>query len=92
MDNETSTGVEVVEERAGRPLTFENATAAPMTPQASRFLTVKDVMQDMHISESSACKIIRQINDKLKQRGLMTFRGRVLKRAYLEATGGTAAE
>lgn len=87
MENVKPT-TETIEERAGRPVTFENATATPMTPQASRFLTVQDVMDDMHISNSSACKIIRQINAKLKERGLMTFRGRVLKRAYLEATGG----
>ncbi|WP_294158153.1 hypothetical protein [uncultured Selenomonas sp.] len=67
-------------------ITFENASASQMTPAASRFMTTKDVMADMRISQTSACKIIKEINDGLKAKGKITFRGRVLRSAYLKAT------
>ena len=85
MDKNVS--VEVVDEGHG-PVTFENASASEMTPALKRFYTVKDIMHDLSCSQSYACKIIREINDRLKANGLMTFRGRVLKKAYLQATGG----
>lgn len=80
--------VEVVEEVAGHPVKFENASASEMIPQVRRFYNAEDIKHDLGVSDSTAYKIIRDINDKLKERGLMTFRGRVLKRAYLEMTGG----
>ncbi|WP_294158111.1 hypothetical protein [uncultured Selenomonas sp.] len=89
METEKPT-METVEERPGRAVTFENASASEMQPAIRRFMNVKDVMQDLSCSQSYACKVIRKINDELSKRGLMTFRGRVLRRAYMEATGGTA--
>lgn len=88
MEKDTSTRRETVDEGRPAPVTFENATAGEMIPAARRFMTVKEVMTDMSISESSACKVIRQINDALKEKGKLTFRGRVLRSAYIEMTGG----
>lgn len=79
--------VETVKE-GGEPITFENASASPMIPAARRFMTPDEVMADMKVSKSSACKVIREINDSLKAQGILTFRGRVLRAAYLKATGG----
>lgn len=58
-----------------------------MIPQAKRFYTVHDIMRELDCSESYAYKQMRTVNDSLKARGLMTFRGRVLRRAWIEATG-----
>lgn len=55
--------------------------------QKSRFMTAGEIARDMQISEGSAYRLIRQMNEKLKEQGFITFRGRVNRRYYLKATG-----
>lgn len=55
--------------------------------QKSRFMTAGEIAHDMQISEGSAYRLIRQMNEKLKEQGFITFRGRVNRRYYLKATG-----
>lgn len=88
MEEETSSTPVVVGDSKGKPVTFENRTASPMQPQERRFLRVNDIMQDLDCSETYAYRLIRKINDELSKRGLMTFRGRILKKAYLQYTEG----
>lgn len=44
-------------------------------------LTAKDIAEICGISESKSYSIIRQLNEELKRKGFLTFRGRV-SRAY----------
>lgn len=53
-----------------------------------RFFTAEDIMKELHISKSFAYKKIRMINEELEKKGFMTFSGRVLKKAWVERTGG----
>lgn len=45
---------------------------------------VKDVMKAMDVAESTAYKIIKDLNAELKKKGFMTLTGRVPK-AYFES-------
>lgn len=73
------------EQHEAQEPTLENLTQTPMEPQGKRFFTVKDIMNDLSCSDTYAYKVMREINADLAARGAMTFRGRVLKRAYLAA-------
>ena len=52
--------------------------------EKSMFLTVKEVATLLNISDSYAYKIMRQLNDELKQKGIITISGRVNRRYFME--------
>ena len=56
-----------------------------MTQQVFR---AKDIAEMCQISESKAYTIIKQLNDELKARGFITFRGRVSKAYFMEKMYG----
>ena len=52
-----------------------------------RFLRAEDVAKELDISTAYAYKVIRQLNDELKEKGYLTISGRVnrdyfFKRSY----------
>ena len=47
------------------------------------FITSKEVSQELGISQSHAYKIMRELNNGLKDRGFMTIAGKV-SRVYFE--------
>jgi hypothetical protein len=49
-----------------------------------KFLNAKDVSTILQISESSAYRIIRQLNDELKKQGKIIIPGKVSKRYFEE--------
>ena len=52
--------------------------------EKSMFLTVKEVASLLGISDSYAYKIMRQLNDELKQKGMIIISGRVNRRYFME--------
>lgn len=48
----------------------------------SRFLTAKDVSATLGVSMSMAYKIIRDLNDKLKEDGYITVSGKISRRYF----------
>lgn len=56
-----------------------------MTQQVLR---AKDIAEMCQISESKAYAIIKQLNDELKAKGFLTFRGRVSKAYFMEKMYG----
>ena len=51
-------------------------------------LTAKDVAEICNISESTGYKIIKQLNEELKAKGFLVFRGRVSKAYFMEKMYG----
>ena len=41
------------------------------------FIRVEEIIKELDISEASAYKLIRTLNEELKQKGFYTVRGRV---------------
>ena len=56
-----------------------------MTQQVFR---AKDIAEMCQISESKAYAIIRQLNDELKAKGFLVFRGRVSRAYFIEKMYG----
>lgn len=55
---------------------------------ATQVLTAKDIAEMCDISESKAYQIIRRLNDELKEKGFLTFRGRVSRAYFYEKMYG----
>ena len=53
-------------------------------------LTAKDIAEICDISESLAYSKIRDLNDELKAKGYLVFRGRVSKAYFMEKMYGMA--
>lgn len=51
---------------------------------ATQVLTAKDIAEMCDISEGKAYQIIRQLNDELKAKGFLVFRGRVSRAYFME--------
>ena len=51
-------------------------------------LTAKDIAEMCNISESKSYQIIRQLNDELKLKGFLVFRGRVSRAYFTEKMYG----
>lgn len=51
-------------------------------------LTAKDIAEMCNISESKSYQIIRQLNDELKLKGFLVFRGRVSRAYFMEKMYG----
>ncbi len=54
--------------------------------QQSKFLTATDVAEIMQTSESTAYRIIKKLNDELKQQGKIVTAGKISKRYFEEKT------
>ena len=50
---------------------------------ANQFMRAEEVAKELGISKSFAYKLIRQLNQELKERGFLTIAGRI-KRDYLK--------
>ncbi|MBR3297919.1 MAG: DNA-binding protein [Clostridia bacterium] len=56
------------------------------------FLRVEEVADILDISKSHAYKIVRKLNEELKEKGFLTIAGRVNKQYFLEKTCYGAVE
>ena len=54
--------------------------------EEKRFLDAKDVSEIMECSQGQAYKIIRQLNDELKEKGYITLAGKVNSKYFYERT------
>ncbi len=52
--------------------------------QGKKFLTATDVAEILHISRSSAYRIIKRLNDELKAQGKITISGKISSRYFYE--------
>lgn len=50
--------------------------------------TAKDISEICGVSESKGYQVIRQLNDELKQKGFITFAGKVSKAYFYERMYG----
>lgn len=55
---------------------------------AKHVLTAKDISEILGVSESKSYQTIRQLNDELKEKGFITFAGRVSKAYFYERMYG----
>lgn len=53
-------------------------------PQDKRFLTATEVAEILHISRSSAYRIIQRLNSELKAQGKITIAGKISSRFFFE--------
>ena len=51
---------------------------------SNNFMRVRDVAEELGVSESYAYKIIRQLNEELEKKGFITISGRVSKKYFAE--------
>lgn len=54
----------------------------------SRFVNADEVAADYGVSQSMGYRIIRRLNDELKEKGYITVAGRVSRKYYGERTYG----
>lgn len=54
---------------------------------SSAFYTVKEVMQELKLSESGAYKVICNLNEELRKKGFCTLRGKVPAKYLKERFG-----
>ena len=55
-----------------------------------KILRAKDVAEELKISESTAYKLIKQLNKELSAKGYITFAGRVSSKYFYEKIYGTS--
>ena len=63
---------------------MKNSKKGGESMEKSMFLTVKEVASLLGISDSYAYKIMRQLNDELKQKGMIIISGKVNRRYFME--------
>ena len=51
---------------------------------SNNFMRVRDVAEELGVSESYAYKIIRQLNEELEKKGIITISGRVSRKYFSE--------
>lgn len=51
---------------------------------SNSFMRVEDVAQELGVSKSYAYKIVKRLNDELKEKGYLTISGRVSKKYFIE--------
>lgn len=51
-----------------------------------KFLRAEEVAQELSVSKPYAYKLIRQLNEELKNKGFLTISGRVNKQYFMERT------
>ena len=67
---------------------YVNHTRQKILPASSRFMSADQVAAELGISRAGAYAAIRKINQDLQKKGFLTFSGRVLKKEWIERTGG----
>ena len=58
----------------------------------NRFMRVEEVADELGISVSYAYKVIRRLNDELKEKGFVTISGRINRQYFNERVFGTGKE
>ena len=58
----------------------------------NRFMRVEEVAAELGVSVSYAYKVIRRLNDELKEKGLVTIAGRINRQYFNERVFGTGKE
>ena len=56
------------------------------------FITAAEVSTDLGISKPFAYKLVREMNDQLREKGFMTVSGRVSRKYYEEKFYGVSKE
>ena len=56
------------------------------------FLKVEEVAELLGVSKSYAYKVVRQLNNELKEKGFLTISGRINKAYFMERVYSTPAE
>lgn len=57
-----------------------------------KFIKADEVAEMLEISKAHAYKIIKQLNDELEEKGLITISGRVSRQYFLERLYGNAPD
>ena len=55
------------------------------------FIRAKDIAEEMGVSEAYGYKLIRQLNNELKEQGFVTVQGRLSRQYFEERIYGTKA-
>ena len=58
----------------------------------NRFMRVEEVADELGVSVSYAYKVIRRLNDELKEQGFVTIAGRINRQYFNERVFGTGKE
>ena len=58
----------------------------------NRFMRVEEVADELGVSVSYAYKVIRRLNDELKEKGFVTIAGRINRQYFNERVFGTGKE
>ena len=56
------------------------------------FIRAKDIAEEMGVSEAYGYKLIRQLNNELKEQGFVTVQGRLSRQYFEERIYGTKAK
>ncbi|MEG1086874.1 MAG: helix-turn-helix domain-containing protein [Cetobacterium sp.] len=57
-----------------------------MVKVENKFFNVKDISEMLGISETTAYRLIKKLNEDLKKKGMITISGRISKRYFQERT------
>lgn len=52
----------------------------------NKFFNIKDISEMLGISETTAYRLIKKLNEDLKKKGMITISGRISKRYFQERT------
>lgn len=58
----------------------------------SLFVRAKDIAKELDVSDACAYKIIRNLNNELKEKGFVTVQGRLSRQYFEERIYGTRRE
>ena len=58
----------------------------------NRFICAEEVAQELSVSKPYAYKLIRQLNEELKEKGFITISGRVNRQYFYERLYGAGKE
>ena len=58
----------------------------------NRFMRVEEVAAELGVSVSYAYKVIRRLNDELKEKGFITIAGRINRQYFYERVYGHGKE
>ena len=58
----------------------------------NRFICAEEVAQELSVSKPYAYKLIRQLNEELKEKGFITISGRVNRQYFYERQYGAGKE
>ena len=56
------------------------------------FIRAKDIAEEMGVSEAYGYKLIRQLNNELKEQGFVTVQGRLSRQYFEERIYGTKSK